>query len=138
MAADLVEPLVEAIDNLQCLRVRKREVVRSQSDHVAMLLVEGNVGYVGAATIDVNETPPVRQRGQGWAWVLVEAIVVTISHKPSGQEREPDRKPVLPEYGDQRIGNPVHLGDGNFDGDDGGGGGDGRAVEADIDTLMSS
>lgn len=99
----LDEPLVEPVNSLQRLRVRKREVVRPQPDHVAVLLVQPDVRRLGPLVVDVPEAPPVCEGGQERARVAVEPVVEAVPGEPGHRGYGSQGEPVVAEEGEDGL-----------------------------------
>lgn len=97
------KPLIEAIDGLQRFRVRKAQCVRSKPYDVSILKVQFDLCSFRASIVNVPEPPPVCQRRQKRAWVLVQSVVKAITDEIGHNCHSKDHRPVPQENVYERL-----------------------------------
>jgi hypothetical protein len=89
--------LVQTIDGLENGRVGKGQSVGSYPNNISVFGVECLESNLWSLAVDINESPPIRQRSEEGSRVLVQAMMIAIFHKPSQNQRNQYQHPVTGE-----------------------------------------
>lgn len=86
--------LVQPIDNLDSLRIRKTQHPRSQPHHVSILPMQVQMRMLRLPSQVVVEAPPVRVPREPVARIFVQAVREFIIHQPPDQAEDEEGRPV--------------------------------------------
>lgn len=106
---DLDKALVQTIDSLKSLGIREGQGLWPKTNNIAVLLVQSPMGDLRPASVDIEEAPPVRERGQEGSRVFVQTVLISVLDQPQEKSRQRDGQPVLGEQVKDMISDAMHI-----------------------------
>lgn len=88
------EAFVQSVYLLDRGRVRKGQHVRAKSDHIAMLPMKLDVGYLRPSPVDIKKSPPISKGSQQRSWITVETVGEVVTGKEESDDDEQRCWPV--------------------------------------------